>query len=183
MKRDELPSYTLIRSARRSMAIEIKAGGEVLVRVPNRVSDQAARAFVAAYRDKLLAGIERMKHVGQAPLPDAQEAARLRKLAGDIMPAKVAHWCARLGVQAQRVSITSAQKRWGSCSSKGSICFSYLLMRCPMDFIDYVALHEVAHLKHRDHGRAFYALIEHHMPDYRQRQRLARQPVTGEEGA
>lgn len=171
--KDGLPPYTLIRSARRSMAIEIRPGGEVLVRVPNRVSDKEARAFVSDYRDRVDRAIERMKAKAPQQLPDAEEILRLRRRARAEMPARVDHWCRRLGLKAGQVKITSAQKRWGSCSSKGNICFSYLLMRCPDAFIDYVALHEVTHLAHPNHSREFYALIERHMPDYRLRRKLS----------
>ena len=174
-KRNELPPYTLIRSSRRSMAIEIRPGGEVLVRVPKGVSDRAARAFVAGYLDRVMESVERMKAQPRAEEPDAEQIKRFRERAASEMPKRVAYWCERLGVKAARVTITSAKKRWGSCSSKGSICFSWLLMRCPNAFIDYVALHEAAHLVHRDHSRAFYALIEQHMPDYRERLKLSGQ--------
>lgn len=174
-KQDELPPYTLVRSARRTMAIEVRPGGEVLVRVPKRVSDQAARVFVAQHRDKVLKYIEKLKDHPQALLPDLEEEKRLRARARAEMPGRVSYWSARLGLAAGQVKITSARKRWGSCSSNGNICFSYLLMRCPEKFIDYVALHEVAHLAHRDHSRAFYALIEQHMPDWRERRRLSGQ--------
>lgn len=169
---DRLPPYTLIRSKRRSLAIEVRPGGEVVVRVPGRVSDRAARLFVAEHLDRLLKSIERMRTLPAMEAPGEEEAERLRARAKAEMPGRVEEWCRRLGLKAGQVNITSAKKRWGSCSSKGTICFSYLLMRCPESFIDYVALHEVAHLAHHDHSRAFYALIEKHMPDYRQRQKL-----------
>lgn len=175
MIHDDLPPYTLIRSSRRSMAIEVRPGGDVLVRVPERVSDRAARAFVAGYRDRVMESVERMKAQPRMEEPDAEDIRRLRERAATEMPKLVAYWCARLGLKPARVTITSAKKRWGSCSSKGNICFSWLLMRCPDAFIDYVALHEAAHLVHRDHSRAFYALIAQHMPDYRERLELSGQ--------
>lgn len=174
-----LPPYTLIRSARRSMAIEVRLGGEVLVRVPRRVSDRAARGFVADNLDRVLAAIRRMRAYAAPQQADAEEEARLRLRAKAEMPGRAAYWCAQLGLPPAPVKITSAKKRWGSCSSNGSICFSYLLMRCPEPFIDYVALHEAAHLIHHDHSPAFYALIEQHMPDYKKRKKLLK--AEGEE--
>ena len=69
-KLSDLPPYTLIRSSRRSMAIEVKPGGEVLVRVPKEVSDRAARAFVAGYLDRVMQSVERMKALPRAEEPD-----------------------------------------------------------------------------------------------------------------
>ncbi len=169
-----LPPYTVVRSDRRSLAIEVRAGGEIVVRVPRRVSDGQARDFVLRNAQRLARAVERMRARPAPEKPDAGEEARLRALARAELPGRTAAWCARLGLPAAPVRITSARTRWGSCSSRGSICFSYLLMRCPEPFVDYVVLHEVAHLVHHDHSRAFYALIEGYMPDYRARRLLAR---------
>ena len=174
MKReDTVPPYSLIRSSRRSMAIEVRPGGRVLVRVPKEVSDGEARAFVLAHRARVERAVERMRAKAAPQPPGEEEIKELRRRARAEMPGRVEYWCKRLGLKAGRVKITSAQTRWGSCSSKGNICFSYLLMRCPDEFIDYVALHEVAHLTHPNHGRGFYALIERHMPDYKRRRKLS----------
>ncbi|MEG1614194.1 MAG: M48 family metallopeptidase, partial [Oscillospiraceae bacterium] len=67
------------------------------------------------------------------------------------------------------VKITSAEKRFGSCSGKNSLCFSYRLMQYPQDAIDYVIVHELAHIKHKNHSKNFYELIEQYMPDYKER--------------
>ena len=70
------------------------------------------------------------------------------------------------------VKITSARTRFGSCSGKNSVCFSWYLMRYPDEAIDYVVVHELAHLRHHDHSPAFYALVERYLPDWRERMRL-----------
>ena len=79
-----------------------------------------------------------------------------------------------MGVSYGTVKITSAQKRFGSCSAKNNICFSYILMQYPIEAIEYVVVHELAHTVHHDHSKAFYALIEKYMPDYKQREKLLR---------
>ncbi len=65
--------------------------------------------------------------------------------------------------------VSSAEKRWGSCSGRGNINLSYHLMPFPMKIIDYVVVHELAHLHHMDHSKAFWALVEKMMPDYKAR--------------
>ncbi|NLD33813.1 MAG: M48 family metallopeptidase [Clostridiales bacterium] len=173
---DTLPDYQLIRSARRTMAIEVRPGGLVVVRVPRRVSDAQARSFVWQHRERLARHIAQMRAL---PRPDALTPAQisaLRQQAQALLPGRVAYWAARLGVQPAGVRVTSAQKRFGSCSAKGRLCFSYLLMRYPEAAVDYVVLHEVAHLKHLNHGKAFYALIAQHMPDWQARRQLLHQP-------
>lgn len=180
---DTLPLYQLIRSKRRTMAIEVRPGGEVVVRVPRHVSDAQARSFVWQHRERLGRHIAQMRAMPRpAALTPAQVDA-LRKQAKAELPGKVAYWANRLHVQPAGVTITSAQKRFGSCSAKGRLCFSYLLMRYPQDAVDYVVLHEVAHLKHLNHSKAFYALIEQHMPDWQARRLLLRRPPDAMEEA
>ena len=70
------------------------------------------------------------------------------------------------------IKITSARTRFGSCSAKNSICFSWRLMLYPPEAIDYVIVHELAHIRHHDHSPAFYALIEQYLPDWKARMKL-----------
>ncbi len=74
-----------------------------------------------------------------------------------------------LGVRYSKLSISEAKCRFGSCSSNGSIRLSVRLMAYPEVAREYVALHEICHLVHMNHSRAFYSLIERHMPDYKVR--------------
>lgn len=77
-----------------------------------------------------------------------------------------------MGLTPAGIKITSAEKRFGSCSAKDSLCFSYRLMLYPPDAVDYVVVHELAHIRHKNHGKQFYALIAQVMPDYKERERL-----------
>lgn len=180
---DTLPLYQLIRSKRRTMAIEVRPGGEVVVRVPRYVSDAQARSFVWQHRERLGRHIAQMRAMPRPAALTPAQVDSLRKQAKAELPGKVAYWANRLHVQPAGVTITSAQKRFGSCSAKGRLCFSYLLMRYPQDAVDYVVLHEVAHLKHLNHSKAFYALIEQHMPDWQARRPLLRRPPDAMEEA
>jgi len=73
------------------------------------------------------------------------------------------------------LKITSARTRFGSCSSKNSICFSWRLMYYPEPAIDYVVVHELAHIAHKNHGPQFWALVERYLPDYRARRAMLRE--------
>jgi len=96
----------------------------------------------------------------------------LKAMAKEVLPAKTAYFANIMGLHPVSVKITSAQKRLGSCSGKNGICFSYRLMLCPEAAVDYVVVHELAHIKHKNHGKRFYSLIESIMPDYKQRNAL-----------
>ena len=67
--------------------------------------------------------------------------------------------------------ITGARTRWGSCGSKGRINFTLRLVMTPLPMIDYVAVHELAHLKELNHSKAFWALVKGVLPDYKSRDR------------
>ena len=82
-----------------------------------------------------------------------------------------------MGLKHGRITITSAKTRFGSCSSKGNISYSYLLMTYPEAAREYVVVHELAHLVHMNHSAAFYSLVEQYMPDYKARRKLLKSPA------
>jgi predicted metal-dependent hydrolase len=73
----------------------------------------------------------------------------------------------RLKIFPKEYKISSAEKRWGSCSASGNINLSYKLLLCPEKFIEYVIIHELAHLKEHNHSKNFWDYVEKLMPDYK----------------
>lgn len=167
--------YTLIRSARRTLAIEVGCDGTVTVRAPKRCSAAAVESFVKSHENWIASHIEKQRRRAEAmPEPTPEEAEELRRLAQEKLPARVAHYSEILGLYPTAVKITGARTRFGSCSAKNSVCFSWRLMRFPEDAIDYVVVHELCHIAHHDHSREFYALVASVMPDYKRREALLR---------
>jgi predicted metal-dependent hydrolase len=72
---------------------------------------------------------------------------------------------------AKSVKITSAEKRWGSCSADDNLSFSFRLIMAPPDIIDYVIVHELMHIKEKNHSAAFWKLIETAIPEYKAHRR------------
>lgn len=72
----------------------------------------------------------------------------------------------QMELNVESVTVTSAKTRWGSCSGKGKLHFSYRLIYAPEEMVDYVVVHELAHIPHKNHGRAFWGLVAKHCPDY-----------------
>ena len=107
----------------------------------------------------------------ERPLTEAETEA-LRQKAKAYIPPRVTYWAQRMGLAPAAVKITSARTRFGSCSSKDTLCFSLYLMQYPDDAIDAVVVHELCHMRHRNHSPAFYAEVERWLPDYRQRENL-----------
>jgi predicted metal-dependent hydrolase len=92
--------------------------------------------------------------------------ARLRAMARDALAAASDHYAARLGVGYDRLAIRDTRSRWGSCSSKGVLMYSWRLIMAPPAVLDYVAAHEVAHLREMNHSAAFWAVVAGLCPDY-----------------
>lgn len=167
--------YTLIRSARRTLSLEVRRDGTVLVRAPQRCPRAQIDAFVAGHEAWLQKALSRQAaHAAAHPAPTPQQLEALRERAQRELPGRVAHWSAVMGLTPTGITITAAKTRFGSCSSKGRVCFSLYLMQYPDEAIDYVVVHELAHLRCRGHGADFYALVESVLPDYRARERLLR---------
>ena len=86
----------------------------------------------------------------------------------------MAHWAQRMGVQPTGITVTAARTRFGSCSGKNRLSFSLYLMAYPETAIEYVVVHELAHIRHHDHSPAFYREVEAYLPDWRARRALLR---------
>ncbi len=80
-----------------------------------------------------------------------------------------------MGLTPAAVTITGARKRFGSCSASNRICYSWRLMQYPEAAVDYVVVHELAHIVHKDHSRNFYAYVERFLPDWRERRALLKE--------
>ena len=166
-------TYGIVRSRRRTVALEVTREGRVLVRAPLRMPQGEIERFVAshaAWLEKAQAKVA-ARQAAHPPLSE-QETAALRQLAKEVLPDKVAHYAAIMGVTPASVKITSARTRFGSCSGKNGICFSLYLMQYPEAAIDYVVVHELAHIRHHDHSPAFYAEVARVLPDYKARMKL-----------
>ena len=169
-----MSAYELIRSRRRTLALEITRDCRVLVRAPLRASKTRIDEFVAAHEDWIALHLERQRRrAAEAPPPPTQtDIAALKARAKEVLPPKVAYWGSVMGVRPTGVKITTAQKRYGSCSGKNSLCFSCFLMRQPEAAIDLVVVHELCHIREKNHGPAFYALLAQYLPDYKERKKL-----------
>jgi predicted metal-dependent hydrolase len=76
---------------------------------------------------------------------------------------------AKYNFRFQKIRITSARTRWGSCSSSGTLSFTYRLVMAPLEVVDYVVLHELVHTQVRNHSKTFWNKLGRLMPDYKKR--------------
>jgi predicted metal-dependent hydrolase len=92
-----------------------------------------------------------------------------RKQALDTLTHRVQHFASLHGFRYTQVKISAARTRWGSCSARGNLSFTWRLVMAPLPVIDYVVVHELVHLKVRNHSRLFWDQVEKLLPDYKDR--------------
>lgn len=165
--------YQLIRSGRKTLAIEITREARVLVRAPLRCPRREIERFLNEKEPWIAHHLAQMQARRQAhPEPTAREEATLRQKAGEVLPPLVARWAEVMGVEPCGITVTGARTRFGSCSPKNRLCFSFRLMDYPMAAVEYVVVHELAHIRHKNHGPDFYKEIEAVLPDWQTRRQL-----------
>lgn len=169
------------RSRRRSIGLEVRPDGSVILRAPNRLSKRDALAFLRskeAWLRKCIAQAEERESFAEAaglePLTE-DELSALTKAARAYFTEKCAWLAPLVGVDYGRISIRHQKTRWGSCSAKGNLNFNCLLMLAPEDIRDYVVVHELCHRKELNHSRAFWSEVERLVPDYREKERWLRE--------
>ncbi len=99
-----------------------------------------------------------------------------RARAADRLPATVERWWPQLGDgESPRVLIRDQRQRWGSCAPDGTLRFNWRAMMLTPALIEYIVVHELAHLTHKNHSREFWALVAKAMPDAQHRRRRLRE--------
>lgn len=165
----------VIRSRRRTVSLEIQRDLSVLIRAPLGMPEEEISRFLERHRDWLARHLEEARaRQERHPEPSPEQAEALIRRAKEILPGKVAHYATEMGLYPTGITITGARTRFGSCSPKNRLCFSWRLMDYPEEAIDYVVVHELAHIRHKNHGPQFHALVASVLPDHRERRALLR---------
>ena len=162
-------SYQIIRSARKTIAIQITPEGTVLVRCPKRMAAGDVRRFVESKADWIKRHLARAEQRQVMPKFSPEEIKALAERAREIIPERVAFFGEKMGVSYGAVTIRSQHTRWGSCSGKGNLNFNCLLVLTPPEVMDYVIVHELCHRWEMNHSVRFWAEVEKVLPDYRER--------------
>ena len=165
--------YQIIKSDRKTIAIQIKPDGQVVVRCPKRMRIEEARRFVEIKADWI------EKHLAKRP-PQAvekyttKEIEKLREKAREIVTERVRYYAPIIGITYGQIAIRTQHTRWGSCSSKGNLNFNCLLAQVPSEILDYVVVHELCHRKEMNHSEKFWREVEKVIPDYKVKRKWLR---------
>ncbi len=164
--------YTLIYSDRKTLSISVK-GGILTVRAPRRTPRNIIDLFIKKHSEWIEKHLETEKErCAKFNNITEEDIKRLKRDGKKYLKEKTEYFSNIMGLKYGRITITSAKTRFGSCSSRGNISYSYRLMLYPEAAREYVVVHELAHLIEMNHSKRFYAIIERVLPDYKERRRM-----------
>ena len=179
--REEKEKIAVIKSSRRTMSMEVRPDGSILVRAPFRASAEEIGNFVCSHKSwvekqriRIRKRADEIRLADQNPL-SPEDIRLLADQALRELPPRIAAYAGQMGVTYGRVTIRNQKTRWGSCSSKGNLNFNCLLMLTPRDVQDYVIVHELSHRKEMNHSPKFWAVVEEVLPDYKKRRNWLRE--------
>ena len=174
MDLDDKTHIEVIRSKRKTLAIEIRPDMRVVVRAPEKIPQNEIMKFVEEKQNwikkhlvQMYFKAEEIKKQKKEPALTNADIEKLCQKALSVIPDKVKYYAEIMGVTYGRITIRNQKTRWGSCSSKGNLNFDCLLMLMPDKVLDYVVVHELCHLKQMNHSKKFWKEVERYMPDYK----------------
>lgn len=174
MDLDDKTHIEVIRSKRKTLAIEIRPDMRVVVRAPEKIPQNEIIKFVEEKQNwikkhlvQMYFKAEEIKKQKKEPALTNADIEKLCQKALSVIPDKVKYYAEIMEVTYGRITIRNQKTRWGSCSSKGNLNFNCLLMLMPDKVLDYVVVHELCHLKQMNHSKKFWMEVEKYMPDYK----------------
>lgn len=149
----------------RGVKFSVSTSGRLQMSVPKYTSDFLAKRFLNTNR-KLIKEKLPINDPATQRTRDYQKKVLMKK-AKEYLPYRLEYYAKMYGYSYSRCRLTHANTRWGSCSSNRTISLNIGLMKVPEVLRDYVILHELAHLNHMDHSKAFWAEVGSHDKNYK----------------
>ncbi len=149
----------------RGVRFSVSTSGRLAMSVPKYTSDFLAKRFLNSNR-KMIREKLPLKNPNEQKARDYQKKVLMKK-AREYLPYRLEYFAKLYGYSYGKCRLSHANTRWGSCSSNRTISLNIGLMKVPEALRDYVILHELAHLNHMDHSRAFWAEVGSHDKHYK----------------
>lgn len=167
-------SVLLVRSSRKTLAVQIRADGTVIARAPLRMPKDRILCFLSEKASWIrmqqgrMQERENMRQQARIHLDAAQEK-ELRERAKAVLAQRTAYFARQIGVTYGRITVRDQKTRWGSCSQTGNLNFNFRLILAPSEVLDYVVVHELCHRRQMNHSAQFWQEVAQVLPDYRKR--------------
>lgn len=165
---------TVIKSNRKTVAIQVNSDLSVTVRAPYSASEKdieeilkKKEAWISRHIEKIKKTKERFEAEPTEKLT-REKVIALAEEALKVIPERVEYFAKVIGVTYGKITVRNQKTRWGSCSSKGNLNFNCLLMLAPPEVLDYVVVHELCHRKQMNHSKAFWLEVEKVLPNYKE---------------
>lgn len=170
-----MQKYEIRRSKRKTLSLLIDKDSKVIVKASRKIPLSEIDRFVCAHNEWIEEHIAIVKRRFITKELTIEEEKKIFEFANYIIPKKVESFSDITGLIPTGVKITKAKTRFGSCSAKNSLCFSLRLAMYPDEVIDYVVVHELCHIRFRNHGKEFYRSVEAYIPNYKECQKILKQ--------
>ena len=166
-------NYNLCYSKKRkTVAISVR-DGEVIVRAPHGTSREYIDSLVSKHENWICRHLEKQeKRAERFDSLTEDEVKKLKAEAKEYFKAQTEKYSKIMNIKYGRILITSAKRRFGSCSSSGNISYSFRLMLYPEAAREYVVVHELSHIREMNHSKRFYDIVEAVLPDYKERRQM-----------
>ena len=167
-------SVLLVRSSRKTLAVQIRADGTVIARAPLRMPKDRILCFLSEKASWIrmqqgrMQEREKMRQQARIHLDAAQEK-ELRERAKSVLAQRTAYFARQIGVTYGRITVRDQKTRWGSCNQTGNLNFNFRLILAPLEVLDYVVVHELCHRRQMNHSTQFWQEVAQVLPDYRKR--------------
>ena len=214
----EIRVEKIIRSRRRTIALEITPAATLIVRAPLRAPAEHIEEIIRQKRSWIVRKLDEMKkrplspchtytegevffflgreyplqiaegsgitiersdklYVSRTLFPDIRNHIKCwyRQEAHKEITARCMWFSMKTGHVPATIRITDARQRWGSCTHKGGLNFSWRLIQAPPEIVDYVVVHELVHISQPDHSRKFWNKVQEILPDYDRRRKWLRE--------
>lgn len=164
----------IYRSDRKTISIQIKREGIIVVRAPRRLPRKEIDRFLEEKAQWLEEHLQKVRQMNQEALQQPlspSEVRALAELAAKELPPRINAYAEKMDVSVGKITIRNQTTRWGSCSSVGNLNLNCLLMLAPEAVQDYVIVHELAHRKEMNHSASFWKQVEMVLPDYKEQRK------------
>lgn len=164
--------FTLKRKRfQKNTYIRVKSDGSVIV----STGYLTPKSMVLSFIENKSTWIQKQQSKLSKKVPNAHyDRAYLKEKSTDIILPLVEKWSSIMHLTPTFVGFRYNRSRWGSCSGKNRLNFNTRLATMHPDFIEYVVVHELAHIKHKNHSKDFWAEVEKFLPDYKERKKLTK---------
>ncbi len=196
----------IIKSKRKTLAIQISTSGELIVIAPINCSEEKINKFIVRHQNWIIEkrlkqmstnnsilnfeegnvlsilgenydiklSVDKCCKVNQntiyLPINNREQQLKnfLKSVLKEYVEKNISYFESLLNVKAKKITISEAKSNWGSCSFKNNLHFTFRLALCPKEVVNYVIIHELCHIKEKNHSRSFWTLVGSLCPNYKQ---------------